>query len=76
MFSRMPKGVKYGRWKEETIERALSSVRNGVMVLNAASRTYSVPKTTLKSHLVGKNYYAVEGKEVMGNLSDLPPKVK
>jgi len=63
MLSRMPKGVKYGRWEEETMERALSSVRNGDMGLNAASRAYSVPKATLKRHLEGKNYYAVEGKK-------------
>jgi hypothetical protein len=72
----MPKGVKYGRWEEETIERALSSLRNGDTGLNSASRTYSVPKTTLKGCLVGKNDYAVEGKEVIGNSIDLPPKVK
>jgi hypothetical protein len=63
----MPKGVKYGGWEEEIMGRTLSSVRNGDMGLDTVSRTYSVPKIMLKKHLVGKNYYAVEGKEVTGN---------
>jgi hypothetical protein len=60
----MPKGVKFGRWEVETKESALSSVRNGDVGLNAASRTRSVLKTTHKKHLVGNKYYAVEGKEL------------
>jgi hypothetical protein len=72
----MPKVVKYGRWEEETMERALSSVRNVDMGLNAACRTYSVPKTTLERHLVGKNYYVVEGKKSHRKLEQFTTKIK
>jgi hypothetical protein len=56
------RGVKYGHLEEETRETALTSVRNGVMSLNAASRKYFVLKTRLKRHLVSKNYCTVKEK--------------
>ena len=72
----MPKGVQYCKWTEENMERALSALKNGDIGLNAAARTYSVPKATLKRHLDGSNTYAVDGKKVVGSLSDLPPDVE
>ena len=72
----MPKGVKYGQWEEENMERALQAVRNGDMGLNAAAKQYSVPKATLKRHLDGKNWFAVEKTKVIGSVSDIPPEVE
>ena len=72
----MPKGVQYCKWEEENMERALSALKNGDMGLNAAARTYNVPKATLKRHFDGKNTYAVDGKKVVGSLSDLPAEVE
>lgn len=72
----MPKGIKYGKWEEENMERALAALRNGDLGLNAAAKQYSVPKATLKRHLDGKNCFAVEGTKVVGSVSDLPPAVE
>jgi hypothetical protein len=60
--------------KKQWNERCLK-LEMGDMGLNEASRAYSVPKDTLKMHLEGKNYYAVEGK-VIGSMSDLPLEVE
>lgn len=72
----MPKNVQYCKWSEENMERALSALKNGDMGLNAAARTYSVPKATLKRHFDGSNIYAVDGKKIVGSLSDLPSHVE
>lgn len=72
----MSKGVKYGRWEDETVERKLYAAGNGVVGLNAASRTCSVTKTAIKIHLEGENFCAVERKEVVGHANDLLPKVE
>jgi hypothetical protein len=58
------------------MERALAAVRNGDIGLNAAAREYCVPKATLKRHLDGKNYFAVESTQVIGSVGDIPPHVE
>jgi hypothetical protein len=57
------KGVKYGSWEEENMERALDALRNKDMGLNAFARTYSIPKAILKRRFDGKNCYAVGHKK-------------
>jgi hypothetical protein len=44
----MPIGVKYGKWEEDDMSRALDSVRNGDVGVNEAARTYDVPRATLQ----------------------------
>jgi hypothetical protein len=56
--------------------RALAAVRNGDIVLNAAAREYCVPKATLKRHLDGKNYLAVESTQVIGSVGDIAANVE
>ncbi|KAJ4439343.1 hypothetical protein ANN_07465 [Periplaneta americana] len=72
----MPKGIKYGQWEEESMERALAAVGNGDLGLNAAAKQYSVPKATLKRHLDRRNWFALESKKITGSVSDLPPAVE
>lgn len=72
----MPRGVKYGKWDTHNIERALTAVRNGDMGLNAAAREHSVPKSRLKRHLDGHNWYAPEKNEVIGSVCNLTPQVE
>jgi hypothetical protein len=64
--------VKYGEWQEDDIGRALAAVRNGDMGINAAARTYSIPRATLQRSLAEKYYFAVENKKVIGSTADLP----
>jgi len=72
----MPKGVKYGRCENEVMKRALEAVRNSDAGLNAASRKYSVPRATLKRHIDGKNYFAVENTQVISSVIEIPPHVE
>lgn len=65
LHSRMSESVKYGRWEAEDVKRVLEAFRNSNIGLNAVSHKYSVPKATLKRHLDGKNYFAVENTQVM-----------
>lgn len=67
---------KYGTWESENMERALSSYRNGVMGLNEAARTFSVPKATLKRRIDGTNNVAKEGNKNFGRCVDLPKEVE
>ena len=53
------------------MERAMDAVRRGDMGLNEASRSYAVPKATLKRHLDGKNKIAREEKQFHGGVSCL-----
>jgi hypothetical protein len=56
----MAKGVKYGRRENEDMKRALEAVRNSDVGLNTTSRKNSAPRATVKRHINGKNYFAVE----------------
>jgi hypothetical protein len=51
---------KYGNWHTQHMERSLYAFRNGDVGLNAAARTYGVPKATLKRRIDGKNKNATE----------------
>jgi hypothetical protein len=51
---------KYGNWDTDHMERALCAFRNGGMGLNAAARTYGVPKATHKKRIDGKNKNSIE----------------
>jgi hypothetical protein len=64
---KMPKGVRYGRWNPEDLERPLETVRNVDVDLNAASPEDPVPKTALRGHLHGKNYecFATQDKKCL-----------
>lgn len=53
-------------------KRVLEAVQNGDIGLIAASRKYSVSKATLKRHLDGKNYFAVENTQVIGSVEMFP----
>jgi hypothetical protein len=72
----MPLGVKYGKWEEDDMSRALDSVRNGDMGVNEAARTYDVPRATLQRRVKGKNSFAVEHKKIIGSTSDVPEEVE
>jgi hypothetical protein len=50
------------------VKRVLEAFRNSDIGLNAASHKYCVPKATLKRHLDGKNYFAVENTQVIGSM--------
>lgn len=52
---------------------SLEALRNSDTELNAASRRHSVPKATLRRHLDGKNYFAVENSQVIGSVGDITP---
>jgi hypothetical protein len=51
---KMPKGVRYGRWNPEDLERPLETVRNVDVDLNAASPEDPVPKNCLERSLTWK----------------------
>ncbi|KAJ4436413.1 hypothetical protein ANN_19046 [Periplaneta americana] len=61
----MPSKMKYSRWQEDDMSRALAAVRNGDMGVNEAARTYSVPRVALQRHLAGKNCFPVEHKKII-----------
>ena len=63
---------KYGGWSVEDMERALVAVRKGEVGLNEASRTYGIPKATLKRRLDGGNKHAKESKKLSGHPTYLP----
>ena len=58
---------EYGKWCENDMKKALYAVRSGDMGLNAASRTFNIPKHTLKRHLDDKNKYAKDGRKYSGH---------
>ncbi|KAG8246650.1 hypothetical protein J6590_079133 [Homalodisca vitripennis] len=70
------KGRKYGIWKEEDMERAIASFKNGDMGINAVCRVYGVPKKTLKRHLAETNTYATDSKQMFGRPQDLPAELE
>ncbi|XP_069705674.1 uncharacterized protein [Periplaneta americana] len=68
----MSKRGKYGAWEEGMMERAIISYRNGDQGLNAAAKTYNVPKATLKRRLDGTNVNAIHHIQAFGRTLDLP----
>ncbi|KAG8300108.1 hypothetical protein J6590_084399 [Homalodisca vitripennis] len=53
------KSRKYGIWKEEDMERAIASFKNGDMGIIAVCRVYGVPKKTLKRRLAGTGIFGI-----------------
>jgi len=51
-------GRKCGAWTAEDMERALSAMERGGMGLNAAAKSYNVPKATLSRHQKSTNLIA------------------
>jgi hypothetical protein len=67
---------KYGNWDTQHMERAVYAFRNGDMGLNAAARTYGVPKATLKRRIDKKNKNATERAQNFGRPRDLPKELE
>jgi len=60
-FLQMPgssAGRKCDEWTAEDMERALSAMERGDMGLNAAAKSYGVPKATLSRHQKSTNLFA------------------
>jgi hypothetical protein len=72
----MSKRGRYGAWKEEMTEQAIMAHRNGDMSLNAASRTYNVPKATFKRRIDGGNINAVNHVQAFERSIDLPKETR
>jgi len=58
------------------MEKAIMSFRNGDAGLNAISRTYGLPKATLKRRLEVKNKYANGPKKCIGRPCTLPAQLE
>lgn len=63
--------AKYCKWKTSDMERAIGAMRRGDMGLNAAAKTYGVPKATLSRHEKNQNIYANEEVKFHGGVSCL-----
>lgn len=46
---------KYNTWKQEDMDEALQTHRNGEIGFNEACRRFNIPKPTLRRHLKGLN---------------------
>ncbi|RLU21203.1 hypothetical protein DMN91_005576 [Ooceraea biroi] len=62
---------KYYTWNEISMKLAIEALRKKEIGLNAASRIYSVPKTTLRRRLLEGNKKAKEHKQIKGFECDL-----
>ncbi|CAM1318676.1 Uncharacterised protein r2_g2668 [Pycnogonum litorale] len=62
---------KYCKWETSDMERAIGAIRRGDMGLNAAAKTYGVPKATLSRHEKKQNIYANEDVKFHGGVSCL-----
>ena len=51
-------GRKCGAWSAEDMDRALSAMERGDIGLNAAAKSYNVPKATLSRHQKSTNLIA------------------
>lgn len=67
---------KCGAWSSEDLDRALSSLENGDLGLNAAARHYGVPKATLSRHQKSQNKYANGGMKCHGQSCTLTPSIE
>lgn len=70
------KGLKYGKWTQDDMSRAISAFENGDMGINAVCRTYGVSKPTLKRHLEGRNIHANNEIKKMGRSQELPAELE
>lgn len=70
----MPLGIKYGKWKENSMSRALDSVRNGDNGGTAAGRTCS--KGNVAETLMGRTRFEVNHTRSIGSTSDPPEEVE
>ena len=68
--ARVSKG-KHGKWSSADMASAINAVNSG-LGLNASSRTYGIPKATLKRHLAGSNKAASGSVKHLGRCTDLP----
>jgi hypothetical protein len=65
---------KYGTSKKALMQQAIMAYRNGDVGLNAASRTYGVPKATLKTRTDGGSINAVNRVQAFGRSIDIRKK--
>ena len=66
---------KHGKWSTTAMSSAIDAMKAGTG-LNAAARAFSIPKATLRRHLVGSNKSACGGVKHLGRNTDLPPELE
>ena len=59
-------------WTSNDMKKALNSLRNREMGINAVSRSYNISKPTLRRHLLNKNKYADGSTVLRGRATCLP----
>lgn len=73
MSSNNRKGIKYGKWSEADMAKALEAYRGNKYGLNEICRMYSVPKATFKRHLDSKNKVANQESKIFGRTTVFSP---
>ena len=70
------KQKKNGEWQQSNMPLSIDAIKNKEIGFLKASKTFGVPKTTLRRHLKGDNKYALNGKKHVGRQVDLPEDIE